>query len=78
MENTMGHECCKIRPVPVKPMFFFLMTFVPWCLEAFVLSKFCCTAGFVIQFTEKYTLEEYNGFEYKWVSGSHTKDKCNP
>ena len=29
--------------------------------EAFVLSKFCCTAGFVIQSTEKYTFEEYNG-----------------
>ena len=76
MENTMGHECCKIGAVPMKSMF--VWNVVPWCLEAFVLSKFCCTAGFVIQFTEKYTLEEYNGFEYKWVSGSHTKDKCNP
>ena len=50
MENTMGHECCKIGPVPMKSMF--LWNVIPWCLEAFVLSKFCCTAGFVIQFTE--------------------------
>jgi len=76
MENTMGHECCKIGAVPMKSMF--LSNVVPWCSEAFVLTKFCCTAGFVIQFTEKYIFEEYNGFEYKWVSGSHTKDKCNP
>ena len=50
MENTMGHECCKIGAVPMKSMF--LWNVVPWCLEAFVLRKFGCTAGFVIQFTE--------------------------
>ena len=56
MENTMGHECCKTGAVPMKSMF--LRNVVPWCLEAFVLSKFCCTAGFVIQITEKYAFEE--------------------
>ena len=33
----------------------FLWNVVPWCLEAFVSSKFCCTAGFVIIYGEIYT-----------------------
>ena len=57
MENTMGHECNKIGAVPMKSAFSFYMKCCSWCFEAFVLSKFCCTASFVIQFTEKYTLE---------------------
>ena len=41
MENTMWHECCKIGSVPMTSMFLWYV--VPWCLEAFVLSKFCYT-----------------------------------
>ena len=59
MENTMGHECCKTGAVPMKSMF--LWNVVPWCLEAFVLSKFCCTAGFVMQFTENMHLKNTMG-----------------
>ena len=47
MENTMGHECCKIGPVPMKSMFFMKccsMVFGGFCFKQILLySGFCDT-----------------------------------
>ena len=48
MEHTMGHQCCKIGPVPMKSMFFFMkccsMVFGGFCFKHCLLySGFCDT-----------------------------------
>ena len=49
------------------------MVFGSFCFkEIWLYSGFCDTIY------GKHALQDNNGFEYKWVSGSHTKDKCNP